>query len=124
MNTTTYKMLALAATVAMQSSLMTTSTFAQPQRKTTQKAVVATREYKGKVIDAATGEPLAGIRIQAYNYPLAAAMTEDDGTFTIKLPDFVSQVCHQQCHQGIHFILRSFPVFSGKGKYGQILHTE
>ncbi len=94
MNTTTYKMLALAATIAMQSSLMTTSTFAQPQRKTTQKAVVATREYKGKVIDAATGEPLAGIRIQAYNYPLAAAMTEDDGTFTIKLPDFVTSLIY------------------------------
>lgn len=94
MKTIGYKIFALAATVAVQSSFMTTSSFAQPKRQPTAAAPVATREYTGKVVDAATGEPLSGIRVQAYNYNRAAAMTEDDGTFTIKLPEFVTSLIY------------------------------
>ena len=94
MKTMGYKIFALAATVAVQSSVMTVNSFAQPKRGTAVVAPAATREYTGKVVDAATGEPLSGIRVQAYNYNRAAAMTEDDGTFTIKLPDFVTSLIY------------------------------
>ena len=49
-------------------------------------------EFKGRVIDAATGTPAAGVKVQAYNNPSYAAMTDDDGNYTIKLPDFVSSL--------------------------------
>ena len=31
---------------------------------------------KGRVLDAATGEPAVGVQVQAYNQPLYAAMTD------------------------------------------------
>jgi len=95
MKTLRNKILALSAVAAIQSSVMSVNTFAQQPLKRGEKSAVApveTKEYKGKVVDAATGEPLSGIRIQAYNYNRAAAMTEDDGTFTIKLPNFVTSL--------------------------------
>lgn len=48
------------------------------------------KEVKGKVIDAATGKPLAGVRLQALNNRLYSAMTEDDGSYTIRIPEFVN----------------------------------
>ncbi len=45
---------------------------------------------KGIVTDAATGEPMAGVRVQAYNNALYAAMTKEDGSYTIKLPEYVT----------------------------------
>jgi len=50
------------------------------------------KEFKGHVIDAATGEPAVGVKIQAYNNPLYAAMTDEQGEYTIKLPSFVSSL--------------------------------
>ena len=49
-------------------------------------------EFKGHVIDAATGTPAVGVKVQAYNNPAFAAMTDDDGNYTIKLPDYVSSL--------------------------------
>ena len=43
-------------------------------------------EVKGKVVDAATNMPAAGVQVQAYNDPQYAAMTDDKGEYTIKLP--------------------------------------
>ena len=42
-------------------------------------------EVKGKVVDAATNMPAAGVQVQAYNDPQYAAMTDDKGEYTIKL---------------------------------------
>lgn len=51
-----------------------------------------TREIKGKVVDAATGELLAGVQVQAYNNGRYTAMTDDTGTFTISVPEFVTSL--------------------------------
>lgn len=51
-----------------------------------------TYEITGKVVDAVTGEPLAGAKVQAYNNPYYTAMAGEDGQFTIKVPDFVTSL--------------------------------
>lgn len=49
-------------------------------------------EIKGKVLDAATGEPLAGVQIKAFNNSFYTAMTDEDGTYTISVPVFVTSL--------------------------------
>ncbi|MBQ9665827.1 MAG: SusC/RagA family TonB-linked outer membrane protein [Bacteroidaceae bacterium] len=49
------------------------------------------REVKGRVFDAATGEPAAGVQVQAYNTPVAA-MTDDNGEYSIKIPAYVTSL--------------------------------
>jgi len=49
-------------------------------------------EIKGKAVDAATGEVLAGVQIQAYNNKNYTSMTDDTGTFTISVPTFVTSL--------------------------------
>ena len=66
------------------------------QAKNDSAAVLATqiplREVKGKVFDSSTRQPAAGIRISAYNDSKYAAMTDDNGEFTIKVPTFVTSL--------------------------------
>ena len=58
---------------------------------------------KGVVTDQATGQPLVGIQLQALGYIRYTAMTEDDGTFSIKVPEFATSLGRQSqsddCHQ-------------------------
>lgn len=49
-------------------------------------------EFKGHVIDAATGTPAVGVKVQAYNNPKYAAMTDEQGDYTIQLPSFVTSL--------------------------------
>jgi len=49
-------------------------------------------EHKGKVIDAATGTPAVGIRVQAYNNTKYSAMSDDNGEYTIKVPAYVTSL--------------------------------
>ena len=61
----------------------------QPQRK----AVTVnypTVSLKGVVTDQATSKPLAGIQLQALGNIRYTAMTDEDGTFTIKVPTFAT----------------------------------
>ncbi|MCQ2076811.1 MAG: SusC/RagA family TonB-linked outer membrane protein [Bacteroidaceae bacterium] len=51
-----------------------------------------TVEISGSVVDAITGEALAGVKLQAYNNTYYTAMTGEDGTFTIKVPEFVTSI--------------------------------
>jgi len=51
-----------------------------------------TYDVSGKVVDASTHQPLAGVKLQAYNNELYAAMTDEDGTFTISVPKFVTSL--------------------------------
>jgi len=80
-------------------SLFTVFTYAQTPGTPMQGAKVAKsiamRQVSGKVIDASTGEPLVGVRIQAYDKSQFAAMTAEDGTFSIKVPDFVTSLTAQ-----------------------------
>ena len=48
------------------------------------------REVKGTILDAATRTPLAGVRVQSLNDPRYSAMTEEDGTYTLSIPVFVT----------------------------------
>lgn len=50
------------------------------------------RMVTGKIIDAASGEPLVGVRIQAYEKSQYSAMTAENGTFNIKVPVFVTSL--------------------------------
>lgn len=64
-------------------------------KKKPKKIVAPTYEMKsvsGKVIDAATGEGLGGVRVQALNNKLYTAMTEEDGSYTISVPVFVTSL--------------------------------
>lgn len=63
-------------------------------------AVKQTKKYEmkqitGKVTDAATGEPLAGVQVKAFNNLYYTAMTGEDGTFTISVPVFVTSLTAQ-----------------------------
>ena len=46
----------------------------------------------GIVTDAALGTPMAGVRVQAYNNPSHSAMTREDGSYSIRIPDYVSSL--------------------------------
>ena len=65
---------------------------AAPKRKAKQEKKYPTIDVAGKVFDAATGEPLAGAQIQAFNNKNYTAMTGEDGSFIIKVPEFVTSL--------------------------------
>lgn len=50
----------------------------------------AMKEVRGVVYDAATRKPMPGVRVQALNNRYYTAMTEEDGSYTIKVPTFVT----------------------------------
>lgn len=47
-------------------------------------------EVQGRVMDAATNEPLTGVQIKSFNNPYYTAMTDEEGVFFIKIPTFVT----------------------------------
>ncbi len=51
-----------------------------------------TKEVKGRVIDAATGEAAVGVQVQAYHNTRYAAMTDEKGEYVIKLPAYVTSL--------------------------------
>lgn len=50
------------------------------------------RTVTGTVYDGAFGTPMPGVRIQAYNNGLHAAMTKEDGTYSIQVPDYITSL--------------------------------
>lgn len=50
------------------------------------------KEIVGVVVDAATKEPIVGVRIEALNNKRYTAMTKADGHFSIKVPKFVASL--------------------------------
>ncbi len=78
-------------------SLFAVGSFAQapavgekPQAKAS--TGTAMRHLKGVVSDATTGLPLVGISISAFNEPKYAAMSSDDGTFSMSVPFYVTAI--------------------------------
>ena len=49
-----------------------------------------TRTVIGTVYDAATNQPMAGVRVQATGHKRITAMTNAEGKYTIKLPKYVT----------------------------------
>lgn len=56
---------------------------------------ITTKEVKGIVIDDATKKPIAGVSVTAYNDQLYAAMTDENGSYTIKVPYYVTSLWMQ-----------------------------
>lgn len=63
-----------------------------PVRAAVAKTAVPTHEVSGVVIDAATGQPAVGISVKAYGSNRYAAMTDENGEYTIKVPDWVTSL--------------------------------
>ena len=65
-----------------------------PVKKKVQKPIkkYPMKEISGKVLDAITGEPLAGVKVKSFNNSFYAAMTDEDGTYTISVPTFVTSL--------------------------------
>ena len=62
----------------------------QPDRSKLKQASYPTITLKGTVTDMATKQPLAGIQLRALGYDRYTAMTDEDGSFAIKVPTFVT----------------------------------
>lgn len=63
-----------------------------PKRQARPVKKYPTIEVKGKVVDAATGEALAGVQVQAFNNKNYTAMTDENGEYTINVPKFVTSL--------------------------------
>ena len=50
------------------------------------------KTVKGQVVDAATQKPLAGVIVAAYGNDKYSAMTDEQGRYTLNVPDYVSSV--------------------------------
>src|SRR5574344_1796552 len=51
-----------------------------------------TKTVKGQVVDAATGQPLAGVIVTAYGENRYSAMTDDQGRYELVAPKYVNSV--------------------------------
>ena len=71
------------------------------QNATPENTIVVT----GVVTDAALGSPMAGVRVQAYNNALHSTMTKSDGSFSIKVPEYVSSLTFSV--EGCNTVVRS-----------------
>ncbi len=61
-------------------------------KKATPASEYVLKEVSGCVRDAATNNPIAGVRVQALNNRLYTAITDEKGLYTIKVPDFVTSL--------------------------------
>jgi TonB-linked SusC/RagA family outer membrane protein len=50
------------------------------------------KEISGVVTDAATGSPMAGVYVKAYNLEKYSAMTDAQGAYLIRVPDYVTSL--------------------------------
>ena len=55
-------------------------------------SIASAKEIKGQVTDAATGQPLQGVSIEAYGNSKFAAITDVNGRYFISVPDNVSSL--------------------------------
>ena len=80
----------------------------QPQRKAVKENYPLVT-LRGVVTDQATGQPLAGIQLQALGHIRYTAMTEADGRFAIRVPEFVTSLyVHSQGYASLQV-----PVIAG-----------
>ncbi len=56
------------------------------------KKVYATRQIKGRIVDAATKQPVAGAIVKAGGVAGYSVLTEDNGTFELKVPVFATSI--------------------------------
>ncbi|MCH5175450.1 MAG: SusC/RagA family TonB-linked outer membrane protein [Prevotellaceae bacterium] len=88
-----YTLVALSLTTAVSAvSAQETADTASAASPRQAAPAVALHEVKGKVIDAATGQPAVGVQVGAYNNTLYAAMTDENGEYAIRIPDYVTSL--------------------------------
>ena len=73
----------------MMKKLLIISLFIAP---TVAMAQTADKTVTGTVTDAATGQPLAGVYVQAYGNGRFSAMTDENGQYQIKVPDYTTSL--------------------------------
>lgn len=82
--------------MAAQLNAMAQDNADEPQETVVRKVVKAkkydTRTIKGSVVDAATGQPLAGAFVKTQNITGYSALTDNKGNYTIKVPVFESSI--------------------------------
>ncbi len=61
-------------------------------RKMVVKKSYETRVIKGRVIDAATNKPVSGVIVRAADVEGYSVLTEDDGTYVLKIPVFTTSI--------------------------------
>ena len=61
-----------------------------PKKPVVTRPTVPTKEISGTVIDAGTKMPAAGVRVTAYNDRRYAAMSDENGQYTIKVPTYAT----------------------------------
>ncbi len=71
---------------------MDEETEATVRKITPKKKQYETRTVKGRVLDASTNKPLSGAIVQAVEFDGYSVLTEDDGTYELKLPVFATSV--------------------------------
>lgn len=64
----------------------------EPAAKKAEAPQYKMKEVSGYVYDIATKKPLAGAKVQALNNRFYSAITEDDGKYTIRVPEFVGML--------------------------------
>ncbi len=67
-----------------------TELVAPKKKKVNFSKLYPTFEIKGKVTDAATGEPLSGVRVQSFNNKYYSALTDENGEYSINVPKFIT----------------------------------
>lgn len=60
-----------------------------------QPAKIPMKSITGKVVDAATGAPISGVRVQSYGNEKYSSMTVEGGIYTINVPEFVTSLIFQ-----------------------------
>ena len=60
------------------------------------------KTVKGQVVDAATQKPLAGVIVAAYGNDKYSAMTDEQGRYTLNVPDYINSV--QMRIEGYNFM--------------------
>lgn len=88
-------MAAYAPAVAQQAAQETVDTAVQDSTRSTKDDVlpdVPMREIKGRVYDSATKQPAVGVSVSAYHDARYAAMTDEEGNYTIKVPVYVTSL--------------------------------
>ena len=64
------------------------------------------KSVAGKVIDDATGLPMSGVRVQALQLPKYSALTEEDGSYSLQVPEF----CHALVMDAPDYNLLQMPI--------------
>src|SRR5574344_302016 len=70
--------------MAQEDAMADTTTKARPIAKKTVTKKYPMKKISGSIFDAATQEPMGGVRIQALADKRYTAMTEDNGTYTMR----------------------------------------